>query len=188
MLSPRDVSSFFAPGLFTEPSSHLAALVYEDGPAFDRFAYHLARDLRAKGYRLAGVAQINEVRQRPGRCDMVLEDLGTGRSILISDNRGTEARGCHLNSAALIEAGEIIRTQLQSPPDLLLINKFGKSETEGGGLRDVIADAFSMGLPTLIGVPHRNLDAWQDFTQSEADRLPLDPVVISHWLLNLTQA
>ncbi len=186
MLSPRNLSAFSGLCLLTEPSSHLAALVYEDGPAFDRFTYHLARDLRAKGYRLAGVAQINEVRQSPGRCDMVLEDLGTGRSILISEDRGAEARGCHLNSAALIEAGEIIRGQLQSQPDLVLINKFGKSEAEGGGLREVIADAFSMGLPTLIGVPHRNLDAWQNFTQNEADSLPLDPIAINSWLLSQT--
>ena len=51
----------------------------------------------------------------------------------------------------------MIRQQLSKPIHLVLINKFGKLEAEGGGLRDVIAEAYLLGIPTLIGIPLRNL-------------------------------
>ena len=34
---------------------------------------------------------------------------------------------------------------------VLVVNKFGKSEAEGGGLRDVMADVVAAGIPLLIG-------------------------------------
>jgi len=36
-------------------------------------------------------------------------------------------------------------------------------ECEGGGLRDLIASAIDRGIPVVIGVPERNLDAWRTF-------------------------
>ena len=47
--------------------------------------------------------------------------------------------------------------------DLILLNKFGKTETEGGGFRCVISDALSLGIPVVIGVPRRNLAAWREY-------------------------
>ena len=160
----------------------LAGIVYENGPIFDSFAYHLAKDLRARGFRLAGVAQSNQRRQLPGRCDMALEDLTTGRTMLISQDRGVHARGCHLNASALLEASVMIRQQLSKPIHLVLINKFGKLEAEGGGLRDVIAEAYLLGIPTLIGTPLRNLSAWQDFNDGGACQLSPCNVEIDQWL------
>lgn len=163
----------------------LAAIVYDDGPAFDAFAYHLAKDLRAKGLRLAGVAQTNHQRQQPGRCDMTLEDLATGTKLLISEDRGSQARGCRLNTSALLEAGVLICRQLSEDIDLVLINKFGKSEAEGGGLRDVIATAFVSGIPALIGVPQRNWTAWQTFSGGDAACLSPHQSDIAQWLQGL---
>lgn len=71
----------------------------------------------------------------------------------------------------MLEAGMMIRMQLDGVVDLVLINKFGKSESEGGGLRDVIVEAFARQIPVLVGVPLRNEPAWQDFSGHEAARL-----------------
>ena len=117
MLSPRDVEQIQHAVPSGCLSVTLAAIVYEDGPTFDFFAFRLARDWRAAGLRLAGVAQVNQARPNRGRCDMVLEDLGTGRTVLISEDRGLQSRGCRLNSSALLEAGEIIRQQLTGAVD-----------------------------------------------------------------------
>ena len=48
-------------------------------------------------------------------------------------------------------------------PRLLIVNKFGKIEADGGGLREAIAEAVDLGIPVLVGVPARNLDRWRAF-------------------------
>lgn len=182
MLFARDLEQARRPVHSVCPVGALAAISYDDGPAFDLFAFGLARDLRQAGWRLAGVAQVNEARPKRGRCDMMLEDLGTGHTILISEDRGPQARGCRLNSSALLEAGELIRHQLSGTVDLVLINKFGKSEAEGHGLRDVIAEAVSQGIPTLVGVPARNMQAWLDFSGGDVKVLPACQADVQSWL------
>jgi hypothetical protein len=47
----------------------------------------------------------------------------------------------------------------------ILLNKFGKTESEGGGFRCVISDALTLGIPVVIGVPRRNLAAWRDYAR-----------------------
>lgn len=159
----------------------MAAILYEDGPSFDGFMQEFANELRIKGHVLSGVIQINQDRQNSRHCDMLLEDLATGRTVVISEDRGGEARGCRLNVAALLEAGMTIRQSLSEKTDLLLINKFGKMESEGGGLRDLIVEASLSGVPVLVGVPVRNKQAWQEFCGTEADLLAQDPEQIKKW-------
>ena len=79
------------------------------------------------------------------------------------EDRGAGARGCRLDEAALAEATARIEGSLEHAPQLLILNKFGKVECEGGGLRDLIASAIDRGIPVIIGVPERNLDAWRSF-------------------------
>jgi hypothetical protein len=67
-------------------------------------------------------------------------------------------------------------------PHLLVLNKFGKVECEGGGLRDLIASAIDRGIPVIIGVPERNLDAWRDFAGEFAAELPDETGRIMGWL------
>jgi hypothetical protein len=56
-----------------------------------------------------------------------------------------------------------VRASLEEKPDLVILNKFGKTEAEGGGFRPLIADAIEAGLPMLIGVPWRNIESWRLF-------------------------
>jgi hypothetical protein len=44
-----------------------------------------------------------------------------------------------------------------------MFNKFGKTEAAGRGLRDTIADANGRGVPTVVFVPRRNIEAWREF-------------------------
>jgi Protein of unknown function (DUF2478) len=63
-----------------------------------------------------------------------------------------------------------------------VVNKFGKIEADGGGLREAIADAVCLGIPVLVGVPMRNLDRWRAFAGSLSVELPADAAAISDWL------
>lgn len=47
--------------------------------------------------------------------------------------------------------------------EFVIINKFGKAEAGGGGLRGEIAEAICKGLPLLTAVSTSNLDAWNAF-------------------------
>ena len=161
--------------------SLMAAVIYDDGPSFDSFVQALAGNLRDRGHVLAGAVQINQRRHDSRHCDMILEDLATGRTIQISETRGEGASGCRLNVSALLEVCMVIRQSLSQKTDFLLINKFGKMEMEGGGLRDVVAEALAYDIPVLIGVPQRNKAAWQEFCGEHAEFLPPDMAAVCLW-------
>jgi hypothetical protein len=56
-----------------------------------------------------------------------------------------------------------IERELKDDLKLLILNKFGKVEAEGAGMRDLIAKAAWMGIPAIVGVPVCNLHAWREF-------------------------
>ena len=95
---------------------------------------------------------------------MILEELSSGESFKISEDRGEHARACRLNVDWLLTAANTVLKALDEHPDVLIINKFGKAEAEGGGLRHLIVRAVELGVPVLVAVPCRNLDNWRSFT------------------------
>ena len=68
---------------------------------------------------------------------------------------------------------------------LLVLNKFGKVECSGGGLRDLVASAIDRGIPVIIGVPRRNLEVWRNFAGEFATELSDDAGQILEWLEGL---
>jgi hypothetical protein len=140
----------------------VAALVYDEGTYPDDIMKYLVGLCRMRGMRLAGVIQYRS-RYPNYRCDMVLEDLTTGRRTSIFAGRGRGAKGCQLDEYAMLQTVSEIELALKNSPELLVLNKFGKAEAEGMGLRDLIAQAICMGVPVIVGVPQRNLGAWREF-------------------------
>lgn len=166
-----------------EPSQPMiATLAYEEGAYPDVVLETVVRQAQNAGLRLAGVIQHDITRRDRSRCDMALEDLATGTRIGLSEDRGTAARGCRIDQSGLAHAAVLASTALEGPIDLLVINKFGKIESEGGGLRDVIAEAVSRGVPAVVGVPMRNLDAWNAFAGSFQQRLAPEVPVLTAWI------
>ncbi len=145
------------------PRTPVTAVVYRDGCPPDALLAAVATELGSAGLSLAGVVEKDVPRPGRSRCDMILEDLFTGEEIRISEDRGEGARGCRLQVGELMRAmGNALRA-LDAGPDLLVVNKFGKTEGEGGGFRPLIAAALERSIPVLIAVPARNLDAWRTF-------------------------
>ena len=165
----------------------VAAIVYPDnaypGPAFDA----LVRLCRDRDMTLAGVLQHQVCTAPDRRCDVVLEDLTTGYRTSIFEDRGPGAGGCRLDEGALAEATARIEGNLEGGADLLVLNKFGKAECSGGGLVDLMANAMDRGIPSVIGVPRSNLDAWRKFAGDFAVELGDDVNAIGQWLASLRQ-
>jgi nucleoside-triphosphatase THEP1 len=165
----------------------ITAIVYASGSRIDGVLLDIAGNLTAQGLSLAGLIQRGKTRPGRSRCDMILEDLGSGSQVEISEDRGPLARGCMLAIPQLMYALELATRSLDGTCDLLVVNKFGKTEAEGGGFRTLIVEAMNRDIPILIAVPAANLESWHHFAQGiavevAAESLSKDPAVACHQL------
>ena len=162
----------------------IAALVYADGIYPERVIARAVERLRDRGVPMAGALQctiLDAVDRHP--CDLLIEDLTTGDVTPIAEHRGRQARGCKLDVGLLTELAQGVVTGVRSGgARLLVINKFGKTEAEGGGLRDAIAEAVERDIPVLVGVPMRNLDQFRAFAGPLAVELPVGEAALAGWL------
>jgi nucleoside-triphosphatase THEP1 len=163
----------------------LAAIVYRPGFAIDDFMAGLAMGMKARGLRLGGVVQHNADDCASGCLSMALEDLATGRRFAISAERGSGASGCRLDAAGLAEAGAAIATALSERIDLVIVNKFGRQELLGQGLRQEMAAVVLAGLPLLVAVRDDLLPAWTDFAGEDWTRLQAEAPAVDGWVTGL---
>ncbi len=162
--------------------SKILAVVYTDGLVADKALASWGYQLRSAGLTVAGLVQLNTFERDPGKCDMAVEELFSETVLQLSEDRGKEARGCRLDRSILAEAAVLLLAALGERPDILIVNKFGKVEAEGAGLRDVLAMAVEMGVPIVVGVPFRNLDQWRIFAGDMAEECSVDSARIRGWL------
>lgn len=155
--------------------------------AADRILATLADRLERRGLGLAGTVQTNTEPAANGRCDMDVRVLGGGPVIRISQSLGAGSRGCRLDPAALEQAVGEVASRLDGRVDLVLINKFGKHESEGRGFRSVIAEALDRGLTIVVAVNGLNLASFLDFTGGLAEELQPNVDTIEEWLGRLSQ-
>ena len=161
--------------------SQIGAVVYDDGLFGDALIAQCAADLVASGYRLGGVVQSNAHRRGRRRCDMYVKDLLGGDEVKISLDRGNEARGCRLDPDAFARIDAWIERAVLERVDLLIVNKFGREEAHGRGLRPVIAEALIAEIPLVIGVSTKNLCDFLTFVGDSATRLRPDIEAITAW-------
>jgi hypothetical protein len=100
----------------------------------------------------------------------------------LSEDRDHKGTGCRLDPAALLEAAALISASLRNPPELVILNKFGRLEVEGAGLRSVIGEAVELGIPVVVGVPRRNIGPWRVFTDGLADEVAIGSPRLKQWL------
>lgn len=148
----------------------------------DELIASVAERLAAKGLRLAGTVQSNRDRPDRKKCDMDLRVLPDGPTVRISEDRGELARGCILDSGALEQTVFEVERRLDGA-DILIVNKFGKRESEGKGLAPVIAEALHRDMPVLVGVNGLNLAAFLAFAGEEIEGLATCPDIVTDWCL-----
>jgi hypothetical protein len=115
---------------------------------------------------------------------MYVKDLLDGDEIKISLDRGDEARGCRLDPDAFARIEAWIERAVVERVDLLIINKFGREEAHGRGLRAVVAEALIAEIPLLIGVSTQNLGDFLTFVGDSVTCLEPDIEAISAWCRN----
>jgi nucleoside-triphosphatase THEP1 len=172
------------PAEHANPASLIGLVAYDDGLLRDALIARCAAGLVVSGYRLGGIVQSNSRRHGQRRCDMYVKDLLGGDEIKISLDRGEEARGCRLDPDAFARIEAWIERAVVERVDLLIINKFGREEAHGRGLRAVIAEALITEIPLVIGVSTQNLPDFLTFVGDSVTRLEPDIEAISGWCRN----
>lgn len=160
----------------------LAYVMAEGRGAGDLLLADLADRLGAQGYRLAGVVQHNIENITAARCDMDLSVLGTSGCVRISQRLGALAQGCRLDPDGLERAVGQVEARLAEGVDLLILNKFGKTEAEGRGFRDTIGRALAAEVPVILAVKPDNLAAFEEFHGGFAERLQPRPEALDAWV------
>jgi hypothetical protein len=170
------------PSAGVRPQQALVAIVYANEAYPQSTFERMVAVCRGRGLRVAGVLQHPVCSDAAGHCDVALEELTTGVRTDLFEDRGPGASGCRLDVAALAEVnGKVVRS-FDADPELLILNKFGKVEAEGRGLLDLVAIAVDRGIPVVIGVPIRNLEAWRNFAGGLSVEFSSDPSEIADWL------
>lgn len=169
-------------GANVRPQQALVAIVYANEAYPQATFERIVEQCRSWGLRPAGVLQHPVCSDRAGHCDVALEELSTGRRTNLFEDRGPGASGCRLDQAALAEVNSQVVRSFDADPDILILNKFGKVEAEGRGLLDLVALAVERGIPAVIGVPVRNLDAWRKFADDMSVELSSDAAEAIDWL------
>ena len=95
----------------------------------------------------------------------------------ISQSRGTGSKGCRLDGGAIETLAAEVEVRLPGA-QILVVNKLGKPESLGRGLRPAIAKALDLGLPVPVGVNGPNLPDFLAFTGGLAVPLPATPAAI----------
>ena len=136
-----------------------------------------ARDLISSGHRVAGMVE------RPAELkrDSLLADVASNAATCIFQDLGPNAQSCSLDAAALTQASSLVEAAVTEETELLILSKFGKLESEGGGFRQAIAKALLLGVPVLTSVNPLFDAEWQAFTGGLATRLDPDTTELFGW-------
>lgn len=165
----------------------LAAVIYQAGFQIDDFLTRVAIRLRSDHVGLGGVLQENRGGAE-GLCSaMTLVDLASQSRFLISQDLGSQAEGCRLDTRGLVDMAAFLDRTLDPNLELLILNRFGKAETEGGGLRSAFVRAIDAGIPILTSVRPPYIEAWSEFHGGFAVDLPCDLDRVLAWCGNAVQ-
>ena len=158
-----------------------ASVVYgpEDDP--DCLLIDFADDLCRSGLRPVGVIQSGRsCRAENPRLSVIMLPGGETAG-LVADMEDCSTGGCRLDDRRLGEIAKRLATAIADGADLVLINRFGRAEAEGGGLIKLIAQALKVDIPVLIAVPERRFSDWLRFSDGMNVWLPCRREALDRW-------
>jgi hypothetical protein len=166
----------------------VAVVIWEAGEAADERMAALVAACRARGVAVSGLIQHNE-----GDCalpgfSMALEDMGSGRLIPLVDQGPVPAQSCRLDVAGLAEAAACLAVERHLASDLVVVNKFGRQESLGRGLREEMAALVMAGVPLLTSVRASLLPDFEAFIGEDYVAVAPTAEAVSQWLAGLGEA
>lgn len=165
----------------SEPELAVAAILSDGICDTDALLAQVAAALQRSGRRVRGLLM-----QRTGAgtdCarEMVMHDITTGDAYLVSQPMGRDSTACRADPQGFARASAVLRAALDQAPDLVICNRFGQLEADGGGFRAELLELMARGIPVLTAVAARHRAAWEHFTGVGAV-LPADRAAVDAWL------
>jgi hypothetical protein len=162
----------------------LAAVVYgaDDDP--DRLFTDFADDLSRSGRRVVGVVQVGRScrSENPILGAMVLPG---GHVVPLVEQLQPPSIGCRLDTGRLAAVAKRVATAIADGSDLVIINRFGRTESEGRGLTDLITRALDADIPVLIAVPEHRFASCIKFSDGMNVRLACRREALDRWWQSL---
>lgn len=160
----------------------LAAAILDEGSVdVDALLARVAAQQRQVGRRVRGVVMTYPDGAAGCAGAMVLLDLDTRQEYLVSQALGAASTSCRADTQGFARASEVFRRALDEAPDLVISNRFGGLEAEGGGFRAELLELLVSGVLLLTVVAPRHVNAWLQFTGGAAV-LPAQEEAIDTWL------
>ncbi len=183
---PPTRSLQLAPGPADDTGSVLpAAAILDDGSgAADALLAAVVRRQQLSGWCVRGLLMRDAAAYGDRSLPMVLVDLRSGEEYLVSQSLGRQASGCRADPQGFAQASAVLRRAVEEGPDLVVCNRFGGMEAEGGGFRAELLAILVSELPLLTVVQPRHRQAWEDFSGGAAV-LPATAQALADWLAAL---
>ena len=162
--------------------SPLAAAILDDGSGdIDIRLMTFAIQQQQAGLRVRGLTMRRSTDAGGCKANMVLVDIATGDEYLVSQPLGQGSSACRADTQGFARASQVLRDALVHAADLVICNRFGGLESEGGGFAAELLDIMASGVPLLTMVSPARLDIWLRFS-GQATVLTAAPADWQIWL------
>lgn len=159
---------------------HLAAICTEYGANADGVIDYVIEKLRSEGKKIAGMRQRTiDVPTSVGAAE--LQNIENGEHHRITQAHGGDSDSWEINIAAIEAAAVTLAESLSVDLDLVVINRFGKLESAGGGFCCVIQRSIELGIPVLTVVNSQWQQRWHDYGDTYAATLPANSACVLQW-------
>jgi len=167
----------------------IAGVVYERGAPIRDVMKAFVSELQAAGVNVHGILQEvpHEMDPTNAGCGVDAIDIKTGDHVALVRPTQYELDNkiCSMDVSMLAEASMILRRALDEHADIVVVEKFGKHEKDGGGLSDDLLAVMAESIPTLVSVPQIERESWKRFTGGLGTVLSCDLDEILSWWKSL---
>lgn len=163
-------------------SPPIAAIVHGGRGTVDVLLADFAFSLAASGVRVHGLVQ---QAQGPGKAETMLVDVRTSERYPLFQNLGSASSACSLDSGSIATASAVLRQALAARPDLVVVNRFGGLEANGGGFAAEMLALMADGIPLITVVADEYQLDWRFFTGRAGVELPARDEALRAWFAAL---
>lgn len=163
----------------------VVAVRYAKGFDIDALLVDVCREMARRGLRLGGLLQISQGGVGGCATSVNLYDLQTNTVFDIWEDRGRGARACRLDEDGLDAAARVLERAIADRVEVLIINRFGRAESLGRGLRPYFVRAMEAGIPVLTSVRPPYDEAWARFHDGHGVELTCDRESVLSWSARL---
>ncbi|MBK9136182.1 MAG: DUF2478 domain-containing protein [Betaproteobacteria bacterium] len=159
-----------------------AAIVADGSGNLDELLVTVARRQQRAGRRVRGLVMTYPRGREGCACEMVLVDVNTDDEYVVSQPLGADSTACRGDAQGFARASEVLRRAATEAPDLVICNRFGRLEAEGGGFRAELLELMAQDVPLLTAVAPRYLEDWRRFTGGAAAELVAQESGVEKWV------